>query len=229
MTRADTGLLLFVEEPSRTVSRWPEPEPDGQSGEEILAALHADLLTALAASEGTAVYLAPATAHDEGYAQGLAAASSSVTLLQVPGTVPLERWDAGLSILFNRCAHRKILCVDGSVPDIGVDDIVRARRKLDLYRMILGREGEDRCWLVGFNGYEEVLGLAEVRPDDLLHPLLQAAGRVGLDVSLLDTKQSLSGGARLDLLRGLARQPAYPHLSAALARLGLSAGAPSQD
>lgn len=227
MTRPDTGLLLFVEEPSRTVSRWPETEPDGQSGEAILAALHADLLAALAATEGTAVYLAPAMAADEGYAQGLAA-SSSVSLLKVPGTAPLERWDAGLSLLFERCAHRKILCVDASVPDVGVDDISRARRKLDLYRMILGREGEDRCWLVGFNGYEEVLGLAEVRPDDLLHPLLQAAGRVGLDVSLLDTKQSLSAGARLDLLRGLARQPAYPHLAEALARLGLNAGAPSQ-
>ena len=227
MTRANTGLLLFFEEPSRTVSRWQESEAGGRIGEEILAALHLDQLGALSATEGTAVYLAPATTEDEGYARELAA-TSSVSLLEVPGTVPLQRWDSGLSILFNRHAHRKILCVDGGVPDVGAEDLSRARRKLDLYRMILGREGEDRCWLIGLNGYEEVLGRAEVGPHDLLHPLLETAGRIGLDVSLLDTKQSMSSGPQLDLLRGLARLPSYPRLSRALDGLDLAGGAPSQ-
>lgn len=226
MTRADTGLLLFFEDPSRTVSRWQDSEAGGRSGEEILAALHVDQLSALSGGEGTTVYLAPTTTEDEGYARELAV-TSPVSMLEIPGTIPLQRWDSGLSILFNRHAHRKILCVDGGVPDVGVEDLARARRKLDLYRMILGREGEDRCWLIGLNGYEEILGRAEVGPDDLLHPLLQTAGGLGLDVSLLDTKQSTSNGPQLELLRGLARLPAYPQLSRTLARLDLAGGSSS--
>jgi hypothetical protein len=221
LTRADTGLLLFVEDPSRTATRWTTSELDGESGVKILAALHEDLLATLPGSEGTTVYLAPATGEDAEYTQELAD-SSALALLEVPGSVPLQRWDSGLSILFNRYAHRKIMCVDASVPDISLEEISRARRKLDLYRMILGREGEDRCWLVGFNGYEEVLGRADVGPDDLLHPLLQAAGDVGLDVSLLDTKLSMRSGAQLEVLRALARHPSYPHLASVVNRLGLA-------
>jgi len=228
LTRPDTGLLLFFEDPSRTVSRWQESDAGGPNGEEILTALHVDQLSALSGAEGTTVYLAPSTTEDEGYARELAV-SSPVSLLEVPGTIPLQRWDSGLSILFNRHAHRKILCVDGGVPGVGVEELSRARRKLDLYRMILGREGEDRCWLIGLNGYEEVLGRAEVGPNDLLHPLLETAGRIGLDVSLLDTKQSTSSGPQLELLRGLARLPAYPQLSRALDRLDLAAGSSAQE
>lgn len=222
MPRVDTGLLLFLEDPSRTVARWGDPS--GAAGEGILAALHEDQLHALAGVESTAIYISGAGADDQAYVDEVARRTSLETLA-VPGGRLLERWDAGLSILFNRCAHRKVLAVDAGVPGVGPDDIARARRKLDLYRVILGREGEDRCWLIGFNGYEELLGRAEVRPDDVLHPLLQAAGRVGLDVSLLDTKTSLAGGLDLELVRGLARQPGFHRLQAAVDELPLPDGA----
>ncbi len=217
MSRVDTGLLLFVEDPARTVSRWSREDLSGEPGLEILAAVHGDMVSALLAAPGTALYLAPAAAADADYVEHLAG-SSGVEILQVPMAPPLQRWDAALSILFNRCTHRKVLCADGGVPDVTVEDLSRARRKLDLYRMVLGREGEDRCWLVGFNGYEELLGLANAGPDDILHPLLQAAGRAGLDVSLLDTKRTMAGEPDMDLLRGLARREGYPRLRTVLAR-----------
>lgn len=217
LSRVDTGLLLFVEDPARTVSRWSQEEPSGDTAVEMLAAVHGDLVAVLMGAPGTALYLAPAVAADEGYVKQLAG-TSGVAILQVPMAPPLERWDAGLSILFNRCTHRKVLCVDGGVPDVAVEDLSRARRKLDLYDMVLGREGEDRCWLVGFNGYQEILGPANAGPDDTLHPLLQAAGRAGLDVSLLDTKRTLATGPDMDLLRGLARRADYSRLRAVLER-----------
>ena len=176
-----------------------------------------ELLTEADALQIVEAYYAAATAGDADYTEHLAG-TSDVELLEVPMVPPLARWDSGLSILFNRCTHRKVLCADGGVPDVSVADLSRARRKLDLYRMVLGREGEDRCWLVGFNGYEEILGLANAGPDDILHPLLQAAGRAGLDVSLLDTKRTLADEPDMDLLRGLARREGYPRLRTVLAR-----------
>ena len=217
LSRVDTGLLLFVEDPVRTVSRWSQEEPSGDTAVEILAAVHGDLVSTLLGAPGTALYLAPTAAADADYVESLASISG-VEILQVPMAPPLQRWDAGLSILFNRCTHRKVLCADGGVPDVTVEDLSRARRKLDLYRMVLGREGEDRCWLVGFNGYEEILGLADAGPEDTLHPLLQAAGRAGLDVSLLDTKRTLATEPDMNVLRGLARRAGYPRLRAVLER-----------
>jgi hypothetical protein len=206
-----------MEDPARTVSRWSQEEPSGDAAMEILTAVHGDLVPTLLGAPGTALYLAPAAAADADYVERLASASG-VEILEVPMVPPLQRWDAGLSILFNRCTHRKVLCADGGVPDVTVEDLSRARRKLDLYRMVLGREGEDRCWLVGFNGYEQILGLADAGPDDTLHPLLRAAGRAGLDVSLLDTKHTLASDPDMERLRGLARQAGYSRLRAVLAR-----------
>lgn len=220
MTRADTGLLLFVEEPGRTASRWQAQEPQGAAAVDLMAAVHSDLLEILRDCQGTVVYLAPVAAEDEPYCEHLAAAAQ-LELLEVPMAPAMQRWDSGLSILYNRCAHRKVICMDAAVPDVSAEDISRARRKLELYRMILGREGEDRCWLVGFNGYEEVLGGAELGPQDTLHPLLQSAGRVGLDVSLLDTKHALTAGAVLETLRPLAHRPGYLRVQSALRRHGL--------
>ncbi len=217
MTRADTGLLLFIRDSARTAANWAEGEPQGVAAEELIRAAHLGLLATLKSCEGTSLYMAPAGSGDEAYVESLAA-DATLELLEVPMAPPLQRWDSGLSILYNRCAHRKILCADGTVPDIGVEDIARARRKLELYRMILGREAEDRCWLVGLNGYEEILGRADVREEDLLHPLLQVAAGAGMDVSLLDTKRSLSTGAQLETLRTLARRPAYQGLREALSR-----------
>jgi hypothetical protein len=217
LSRADTGLLLFVEDPERMVARWRDPDVAPGPGVDLLRAAHADLADLLAGAEGTVIYLAPAAGEDEPYVRELAR-EPGLALLEVPPGPTLQRWNSGLSILYNRQAHRKALCVDAGVPDVGLEDIARARRKLDLYRMILGREGEDRCWLVGLNGFEEVLSQADAGPADVLHPLLQAAGRAGLDVSLLDTKRSLALSPDMETLRALARRDDHPRLHEALRR-----------
>jgi hypothetical protein len=217
----DTGLLLFVEEPAATVARWRAAEVPAAAAAEIVAAVHGDLLTNLAAARSVKLYLTPVAESDVTYVAGLVR-QGLAEALDVPWAAPLQRWDSGLSILHNRCSHRKILCADGRVPDVYSDDLARARRKLDLYEMILGREGQDRCWLIGMNGYQEVLQAAEVRPDDTLHPLLEAASRLGCKTSLLDTKQALAEGMDVARLQGLARRPQHPGLRAALARAGMA-------
>ncbi len=221
MKGRDTGLLLFIEEPAATVARWGEAQVPPAAASEILSAVHGDLLANLTAARSVQVYLTPVAEGDAGYVEALAG-QGRAEVLDVPRAAPLQRWDSGLSILYNRCSHRKVLCADGRVPDVYTDDVARARRKLDLYEMVLGREGQDRCWLIGMNGYQEVLQAAEVRPDDTLHPILEAASRMGCKASLLDTKQALAEGMDLARLQGLARRPQHPRLREALARSGLA-------
>jgi hypothetical protein len=221
LAHPNTGLLLFMEEPSATVARWRDTDVTVGAGVAIVSAVHHDLLDNLATADEVRVYLAPAAESDAGYVSELASGTQA-SLLEVPRAAALQRWDSGLSILYNRCSHRKVICADGRVPDVYAEDLARARRKLDLYQMIIGREGEDRCWLIGMNSYLEILAAAEARPEDLLHPILETAGRLGLDISVLDTKHALTAGASLHRLQGLSRRPQHPGLARALADHGLS-------
>jgi hypothetical protein len=210
-----------MEEPAATVSRWGEAEVPAGAGEAIVSAVHSDLLANLAAVGEVKLYLAPAADSDAEYSSKLAR-RSRIEVLKLPHASSLQRWDSALSALYNNCSHRKVICADGRVPDVYPEDLARARRKLDLYEMIVGREGEDRCWLIGMNSYQEILAAAEARPKDLLHPILEAAGRLGIDVSVLDTKHALTTGASLGRLQALSRRPQHPGLARALADHGLS-------
>ena len=221
VTARETGLLLFMEEARATAARWkPEGLPAAAVSETVVA-LHRDLLVNLGRSERVAIYLTPTREDDGPYAETLAK-EAGVDVLQVPDAPGLRRWDSALSILYNGCGHRKVLCADGRVPDFYAEDVARAQSKLDLYEVVVGREAQDRCWLIGMNGYHEVLGGAQARADDFIHPLLEAAGRTGVRISVLDTKHALGPGVDLALLAGLARGGRHPRLRAALEEAGVA-------
>ena len=219
-TTRETGLLLFTEDARATAARWtPEGVPAGSIGD-LVGALHRDLLANLGRSERVAIYLTPAREDDAPYAAQLAQ-EAGVEVLQVPDAPGLRRWDSALSILYNGCGHRKVLCADARVPDFYAEDVSRAQSKLDLYEVVVGREAHDRCWLIGMNGYHEVLGGAEARANDFIHPLLEAAGRNGVRISVLDTKRALGPGVDLAQVAGLARGGRHPRLRTALENAGV--------
>ncbi|MFQ5669455.1 MAG: hypothetical protein ACE5HD_02920 [Acidobacteriota bacterium] len=221
MARRNTGLLLFIDEPPSVASRWPDAELSASAVAAVVDAVHRDLLANLSSTEGVTIYLAPTEAGASRYVDRLAQ-ETGTTVCQVPGTGPMQRWEASLSILYNERGHRKILCVAGGIPDLYPEDLARIRRKLDLYPLVVGREGEDRCWLLGMNGYHDVLHSAQVRPDDLLHPILKAASGRGLEVSVVDTKHAIHASSGVRRLRLLASRPQHPRLKKALAASGLS-------
>jgi hypothetical protein len=211
-----SGFLIFLEDPETTAGRWKEAGVSTEAARAISAAIHLDLLQNLAHVKGVKTYLAALGTADVAYVRRLAA-DHGFEFAEVPEGRPLERWDSALSILHNRHIHPKVMCADGHVPDLYAEDVQRAQQKLDLYQMVIGREGEDRCWIIGMNGHQEFLSRAEVRPDDSLHPILQAAGEAGINVAVLDTKHAARNGLPPAELHALARRPQHRALARALA------------
>ena len=188
--------------------------------ERLLSAVHRDTVANLSSPPEAALYLAPYAGGDADYVSQLAA-RTGVELLDVPAAGGLERWDSGLSILFNGCHHPKVICADGQAADFYPEDLERARRKLDLYEIIVGREGESGCWLIGMHGYSDFLTRVRPQGNEFLHALLEAGVEQGQQVSVLDTKKSVRGGPDLDHLRFLARRPQHPNLRRVLDEGGL--------
>ncbi|MFQ5718743.1 MAG: hypothetical protein ACE5IK_04260, partial [Acidobacteriota bacterium] len=217
---SETGLLLFVDSPGRAMAHWQVATLSGDMARAVVSAGHQDTVTSLAGAADTTVYLAPGREDDAGYVAELAA-RTGVGCLDVPAVTGLARWDAGLSILFNRCRHPKILCADGQVLEFYAEDLERARRKLELYEIVLGRAGDNDCWLIGMHGHSEFLEQVKAGDGGVLHALLEAGVSQGQQVSLLDTKDTLRKEPDLQHLQFLARRPQHPCLRRILDGEGL--------
>ncbi|MFQ5767354.1 MAG: hypothetical protein ACE5ID_05150 [Acidobacteriota bacterium] len=215
------GLLVFIENPS-TLTMGLQGEVDDAShlSAGLLEAIHQDLMRGLHDCPWVQVYLAAARGDAAGYTSQLQALSG-FPILELKQSGPLAGWDEGLSILFNRLGHRRILCASGQVPDLYPGDLHRALTKLELYEMVIGREGEDRFWLIGMDGYHDLLRAAQVQPGDFLHPILHAASQASLNISVLDTKHAFTRGENLRHLQPLAGRSQHPNLTRVLAAEGI--------
>jgi len=134
-------------------------------------------------------------------------------------------WTQRQSELFRGAAERlerKVLLVGSDSPQLRIETVEAAFESLDRHDVVFGPTPDGGYYLIGMNGWHDVLSGVEMSTGAELAEILRRARADGVSIDLVEPEYDVDIAADLAPLRAdVAVRPDLAHTRAALERLGL--------